>query len=400
MQRLLLLHQMSSARFSDVATHPSSFVISVNSPCKDFIEAMLDNPAANSLENLQELKLETDDISFVDYQRLADILNQAPNLRALTVLKLDNHLSRRGSCLADTIANLQDLRALDLQDIDEGGFKLCRRLACRPDLVCLKGLIKIWMEGLEGTMVHFAVDRTALLGLPVFQHASVVALDGFSLLHGDGGTVDPWPNVRTLSLTNMDPLAVAAMCPNLTCLQLGYFCPEDDHFESFIHDREYPYSTDALGCTLGIRLRLLDIFVDSEESMPPRVIPVTIRATLPVVLSVRFPADATALWEELACTLRDTASRTRYLDVLFLRGDQPIIYSMRKKNGSLVHPGPPRTSPQEWLVCSPLIADLLALADCRLAGEAPSAPSGMRPAVPPPPPLWVHDVPEDHPCAV
>ncbi|EPT02216.1 hypothetical protein FOMPIDRAFT_1047922 [Fomitopsis schrenkii] len=364
------MSSISSLASSNVPAQPSSFSISVHSPCKDFLSNMLDSPAGNGLGSLQELNIVHLYMSD-DYERLAGVLTQAPNLRALTVLELEEHLEEKGMPLADAIANLRDLRSLKLHCIGENGFELCRRLACRPDLVSLVGQITISMEELQGTMDHFAVDRTALLGLPVFQRASVVVLDGFSFLPGDGSEppslrapTDPWLDTHTLALTNMDPLAVAAMCPNLARLHLGYFCPEDDYFESFVHDREYPYSTDALGRELGIQLRVLDIYVDNEESMPPRAVPVTMRATRPVVLSVRMPAEATALWEELACTLQDADSRTRYLDVLLLRGDQPMTYST-EING---HPiGPPRTSPQQWLEkCLPLLGScgLLCLRLC------------------------------------
>lgn len=322
---------------------------------------MLNSPSANGLRSLQKLTIEHSYLSVNDYDRLATVLERAPNLRALAVMELEGHLSRNDSRLADSIVALRDLHDLELQDIGEKGLELCRRLTCRPDTVRLKGDVEICMEDLQGTMVHFAVNRTALLGLPVFQHASTVVLDGFSFLPKAGppslrAPVDPWSETRTLSLTNMDPLAVAAVCPNLTHLRLGYFCPEDDHFEEFVHDREYPWSTDTLGDTLGLRVRALDVYVDSEQSMTPRAFPVTIRATRPVVLSVRFPAEASALWEELARALQGAGSRARHLDVVLLRDDQPRRYLLTV-NGRAV--GAPLTSPQQWLVRPALGAALL-----------------------------------------
>ncbi|EPT02221.1 hypothetical protein FOMPIDRAFT_1047926 [Fomitopsis schrenkii] len=311
---------------------------------------MLDNPAGNGLGSLQELKIVHLYMSD-DYERLAGVLTQAPNLRALTVLQLEEHPEEKGLPLVDAIANLRDLRSLKLHCIGENGFELCRRLACRPDVVCLVGQITISMEELQARVR----GRSRRLLLPPGGRIRTTIARA---------PADPCPNAHALSLTNMDPLAVAAMCSKLTRLHLGYFRPDDDYFEAFVHDREYPYSTDTLGRALGIQLRVLDIYVDDEESMPPRAVPVTMRATRPVVLSVWMPAEATALWEELACTLQDADSRTRYLDVLFLRRDQPMTYST-EINGHLIRP--PCKSPQQWLEkCLPLLGScgLLCLRLC------------------------------------
>lgn len=339
----------------DAPPHLSSFSISVDSPCRDFCDKMLNDPSANNLRSLEDLSIKPSQLSLDDQERLATVLERAPNLRTLAALHLEEYyLGRDGSPLADAIAALSNLHALELRDVGEEGFELCRRLSCRPGTVRLKGQILIEMDDLQGTMVHFAVDRTALLGLPVFQRASTVVLDGFSFLPEDGppsqsleAGMEPWSDTRTLSLTNMDPLAVVAACPNLTHLSLGYFCPEDDHFEEFIHDREFPWSTDTLGDALGTRLQSLDVYVDTEQAIPPRAVSVTIRATRPIVLSVRFPAEAVALWEDLARMLQDAGSRTRYLDVVLLRGDQPRGHSLTIRGRPI---GVPRTSPQQWLV--------------------------------------------------
>ena len=182
------------------------------------------------------------------------------------------------------------------------------------------------------------------------SRASTVVLDGFFFLPEDTppspnlpAAADPWSDTRTLSLTNMDPLAVVAACPSLTHLHLGCFNPEDD-LEELVHERAYPHSTDDAP---RAALRLLDIFVDGGASMPPRAVDVTLRATRPVVLSARAPAEATALWGALARAIEGGGGRTRCVDVLLSRRDQPRAYSMTV-NGRPV--GVARTSPQQWLV--------------------------------------------------
>lgn len=240
---------------------------------------------------------------------LAHILRQARSLHTLVVSSTEDHL-QNNPVIGDAIAGLRNLQELHLYDVAGEAIRLCGRLTCEPRVVHLAARC-------SAARPSYGVDRAAFCALPMFQSASVVSLCDFALTREDPLSLDTptkWPATHTLRLKNVDPIALAAVCPNLSHLQIAFCWHADDAHVAYPYDGHYPYS--ALAQELTTQIRVLDTFVDNEESMLDHTISSTIQGTHPVVLSTQFGYGDTSLWSSIAEVLRQPGSRTRYLDVL------------------------------------------------------------------------------------
>ena len=243
------------------------------------------------------------------YSPLVHILGLAQNLRALVLWSTEDHL-KNAPILGDAIAGLRDLYELDMRGIADNAIALCGRLTCRPSVVRLKALS-------SATHSSYKLDRTTLCTLPLFQSASVVSLQDFALIKKEPLSLDApttWPFTHTLHLNNVDPIAIPSACPLLAHLQVAFCWQADDLCIVYPHDDDYPYT--VLAQELKTRVRVLDTYVDNEESMLDHTIIASIQGTRPVVLSTQFGYGDVSLWSSIADVLKHSSSRTRYLDLL------------------------------------------------------------------------------------
>ncbi|KAH9916867.1 uncharacterized protein B0H18DRAFT_1036676, partial [Fomitopsis serialis] len=252
------------------------------------------------------------------YSPLATVLARARNLRVL-VLAVGG-----GDVLGDAIASLRGLRELELRCVAARGMALCARLACKPSTVHLEALSLYSM-----THPRAQVQPVALAELEILRNASAITLHNFRLECDDDSDVPlpqphtyQWNHARSLSLRNMDPVALAPLCPNLADLQVAFWEVDDDGRGTvYGHDHHYTRTaefTDDVDITS--RVRILDIYIkvnwNCEKSQIYDTITLTVRMTLPVVLSVQCHYGDTTLWAELAELFEDPDARLRYLDVL------------------------------------------------------------------------------------
>ncbi|TFY60264.1 hypothetical protein EVJ58_g5267 [Rhodofomes roseus] len=259
------------------------------------------------------------------YSPLATVLARARNLRALVVSELEGQLAvEGGSVLGDAIASLRGLRELELRCVATRGMALCERLACKPSAVRLTALS---LHSIPNPRAE--VQPAALAELEILRNASAIALHNFQLICDDDDEVPlpqphayRWNRARSLSLNNMDPVALAPLCPNLEYLQVAFWQTDDDgrgttYGDDYHYTRTAEFTDDV---QVACHLRVLDIYIkvnwNCEKSQIYDTITLTVRMTLPVVLSMQFHYGDTILWTELAELSEHADARLRYLDVL------------------------------------------------------------------------------------
>ncbi|KAH9833570.1 uncharacterized protein C8Q71DRAFT_774035 [Rhodofomes roseus] len=259
------------------------------------------------------------------YSPLATVLVRARNLWALVVSELEGQLATEGGgVLGDAIASVRGLRELELDCVATRGMALCERLTCKPSVVRLQALS---LHSIPNPRAE--VQPATLAGLEILRNASAITLHNFQLICDEEEEVPlpqphayRWNRARSLSLKNMDPVALAPLCPNLGYLQVAFWQADDDgsgttYGDDYHYTRTAEFTDDV---HVACHLRVLDIYNkvnwNCEKSQIYDTITLTVRMTLPVVLSMQFHYGDTTLWTELATLSKHADARLRYLDVL------------------------------------------------------------------------------------
>ncbi|KAH9838242.1 uncharacterized protein C8Q71DRAFT_750146, partial [Rhodofomes roseus] len=321
---------LTSRTVSPVARRRILYSLRLNAPVKnlEFHNFMLEEDDGQRIQYLRKLTIicskspwrhKSADI----YSPLATVLARAQNLRALVVSELEEQLAMEGgSVLGDAIASMRRLRELELRCVATRGMALCERLACRPRVVRLEALSPFSIPNSRAQ-----VQPATLVGLEILRNASEITLHNFQLRCDEEVPLPQphtyrWNRARTLSLKNMDPVALAPLCQNLAYLQMAFW-QANDAGRGTRYGGDYHYTRTAEftdDVHVASQLRVLDIYIkvnwNCEKSQIYDTVTLTVRMSLPVVLSMQFHYGDTILWTELAELSEQAAARLRYLDVL------------------------------------------------------------------------------------